>query len=84
MKKSTLLIIILILTLMLTGCQTGLSLRQYEDTNEYDQYQEDYDVLDKGPVAGGTLNLFTTAPDSLNPILTKNTYTADFLSFIYE
>ena len=84
MKRNTLLILILIIGLLLTGCQTGLYLRQYEEGSEYDQYHEDYDVLDKGPVAGGTLNLFTTAPDSLNPILTKNTYTADFLSFIYE
>jgi len=69
---------------MLTACQSGFDMRKHEDGSGYKQYQEDYDVLDRGPVKGGTLNLFSTVPDSLNPVLTKNTYTADFLGFIYE
>lgn len=84
MKKSALCIIILAQILILTACQSGFDMRKYENSSEYKQYQEDYDVLDRGPVKGGTLNLFTTEPDSLNPVLTQNTYTADFLGFIYE
>ena len=36
-----------------------------------------YDVMDRGPVRGGVLSLFTTAPDTLNPILTGNSYVSD-------
>lgn len=84
MKKSAICIILLTFILMFTGCRSGFDMRQYENGSDYKQYQEDYDVLDRGPVKGGTLNMFATKPDSLNPVLTKNTYTADFLGFIYE
>lgn len=86
MKKNLNLFIILIFCVMLSACQTGMDpaqMLQYSDS-EITGQNEDYDILDKGPVPGGTLNIFTTEPDTLNPILTKNTYTADFLSFIYE
>ena len=84
MKKSVLLIIVMFLCLTLTACQVFPDLQQYQRSTSDEPYQVDYDVLDKGPVKGGTLNLFSTEPDSLNPILTKNVYTADFLGFIYE
>lgn len=75
--------------IFLTSCQNGqdpeeLLMQQYEENMEEDSYQADYDILDKGPEAGGTLNMFTTNPDSLNPVLTKNIYVSDFLSFVYE
>lgn len=84
MKKSVLLIIMMSICLSLTACQALPDLQQYRGNTEAEPYQADYDILDKGPVTGGTLNLFTTEPDSLNPVLTKNVYTADFLSFVYE
>ena len=84
MKKTILLIIITALCLSLTACQVVADLQQYQGSTSDEPYQADYDVLDRGPVNGGTLNLFTTEPDSLNPVLTKNIYTADFLSFVYE
>ena len=88
MKRSINIIILLLICTLLSACQTGIDsgqLQQYggsggAGTGQY----EDYDILDRGPVSGGTLNVFTTEPDTLNPILTKNTYTADFLGFIYE
>lgn len=43
-----------------------------------------YSVMDRGPERGGTLRLFSTRPDTLNPILTKNMYVQGFSSFIYE
>ena len=43
-----------------------------------------YDVMDKGPEKGGTLRLFSTIPDTLNPITTKNKYVQNFCSLIYE
>lgn len=86
MKKLLNVFIILLLLTSLSACQTGMDpaqLLQYGASQGTGQY-EDYDILDRGPVPGGTLNIFTTEPDTLNPILTKNTYTADFLGFIYE
>ncbi|RCX17121.1 peptide/nickel transport system substrate-binding protein [Anaerobacterium chartisolvens] len=41
-------------------------------------------VVDKGPVKGGVVNLFTTKPDSLNPILTKNIFVQNFTGFIFD
>lgn len=91
MKKACRTIIYMLICLMLTSCQTGYELEQLQKLHEkYDTAAErsksviDFDVLDSGPVKGGTLKLFTTEPDTLNPILTKNTYTADVVSFIYE
>jgi len=84
MKKPVLLMLIMFICLSLTACQAFPYLQQYQSSTSDEKYQADYDVLDKGPVSGGTLNLFTTEPDSLNPLLTKNVYTADFLSFVYE
>lgn len=49
-----------------------------------DNGQSVVDVMDKGPVKGGTLKLFTTNPDTFNPIFTKNSYVQDFLSLVYE
>lgn len=89
MKKMKWYIALILNIFLLASCQTGigdeqLQLQHYYDANDSAKYEADYDILDKGPVAGGVLNLFTTEPDTLNPILTKNTYVSDFLSFIYE
>lgn len=43
-----------------------------------------YEVTDRGPVYGGTLNLATLSPDTLNPLLTKDIYTKDILGIIFE
>lgn len=78
---------VITLCLLLTACQSGMEidpLQEYSNNTGTEQYKVDYDILDKGPVTGGTLNLFTMEPDSLNPILTKNTNTADLLGFIFE
>jgi|GEM_PF-275989 len=86
MKKSLNILVLLLICALLSACETGMTpeqLLQYSDGASTGQY-EDYDILDQGPVPGGMLNVFTTEPDTLNPILTKNTYTEDFLGFIYE
>ncbi|HHW32370.1 MAG TPA: peptide ABC transporter substrate-binding protein [Clostridiaceae bacterium] len=41
-------------------------------------------VLDMGPVKGGVLRIFSTDPDTLNPIITNNKYVKDFSGFIFE
>lgn len=89
MKKNKWFLAIILNIFLLASCQTGigdeqLQLQHYYNGNDGAKYEADYDILDKGPVTGGTLNLFTTEPDTLNPILTKNTYVSDFLNFIYE
>ncbi|NMB34609.1 MAG: peptide ABC transporter substrate-binding protein [Clostridium sp.] len=71
---------------MFSGCNIDLGglLEQNRD--------EDYsfldgsidDVLDTGPVKGGTLNLFSTIPDTLNPIFTANAFIKDYSCFVYE
>ncbi len=82
-------IIVVILCTLLTACQGGLGLeelrrQQYNIEREEGSYDVDYDVLDRGPVKGGTLKMFSTKPDTFHPLLTKNIYTSDFLSFVYE
>jgi len=71
-----------------TACGAALSewlmIEQYTDENINRFNRADYDILDSGPVKGGSLNLFSTEPDTLNPLLTKNVYVAEFLGFIYE
>jgi len=87
MYRNRFIIVIVLSILLLAGCQTGTGieqLRRYNTSGSTDPYQDDYDILDRGPVPGGTLHLFTTEPDSLNPLLTKNKYAVDFLQFIYE
>lgn len=87
MKRLVIFIVLIVFSTQLSACQTGMDPywpRQYMERAETGQSLEDYDILDKGPVQGGKLSLFTTEPDNLNPILTTNTYTADFSGFIYE
>ncbi len=88
-KKLTIIIITILFIFTLTACNSAslsdlLQIEQYTNDSNEQLYKADYDILDSGPVAGGTLNLFTTEPDTLNPLLTKNVYVADFLGFIYE
>ena len=75
LKRNMIIAILLVSCVFLTACQAD-SGNDLENLN--------YDILDRGPVKGGTLKLFTTRPDTLNPILTKNTYVSDFLSLVYE
>jgi peptide/nickel transport system substrate-binding protein len=89
MKKSTGMVFLLAICFLLSACQYGpgldpLQMQQLNGIGNTDEYKEDYDILDKGPVPGGVLNLFTTEPDTLNPVLTKNTYVSNFLGLVFE
>ena len=42
------------------------------------------DVMDQGPVKGGVLKLFCTAPDTLNPIVSNNSYVKEFSGLVFE
>jgi len=85
--KTIILILVFTLNLTLVSCQSDYDDLELEklgfDLNN-GIYKNNDDIMDKGPVKGGTLNLFSTFPDTLNPLLTKNAYASEFLSFIYE
>lgn len=85
--KSILFILVIIINLTLVSCQSEYDDLSYEKLNNdlnSGIYKNNDDIMDQGPVKGGTLNLFSTDPDTLNPLLTTSSNVSDFLSFIYE
>lgn len=85
MKRLLIIITTLLLLLsVLSACQTQdeFDKLQQEEAN-INPYDND-DIMDKGPVNGGILKLFSTVPDTLNPLMTSNAYVKDFSSLIYE
>lgn len=87
MTRVTAVILMLLISLSLVSCQPGPGDIDFQNIG-FDSnsgiYKNTDDIMDKGPVKGGTLNLFSTIPDTLNPLQTKNYYVSDFLGFIYE
>ncbi|OPX43248.1 oligopeptide-binding protein AppA precursor [Ruminiclostridium hungatei] len=83
MKKTfrILLLIFLTLSIFLGACTVNLEKNR---TVEEDVYEDRYDVIDKGPVKGGSVRLFTTPVDTLNPVTTGNIYVQDFLGLVFE
>jgi ABC-type dipeptide transport system, periplasmic component len=83
------LILPVFMSLSLVSCQTSsdnnyIQLEQQSLNTGEDIYKSNDDILDSGPVKGGLLNLFSTIPDTLNPLLTQNSYVNDFLGLFYE
>lgn len=82
MKRVLRIISLLVLvSILLSACTVNLK-KKTEATE--DDYEEKYDVIDKGPVKGGTVRLFSTPVDTLNPVITNNTYVQDFLGLVFE
>ena len=85
LKKFLLLILVASFEIGAVSCSpygTGM-----QNTNDVSAtlIQKNYDdIMDKGPIKGGTLKLFTTVPDTLNPILTGNANVRDLCSLIFE
>jgi peptide/nickel transport system substrate-binding protein len=77
-------LIIFILIIMLTSCSLPQNSASTDETSKDSAVQKSDDVIDNGPVKGGTLKLFCTSPDTLNPILTNNLYVKEFEGFIFE
>lgn len=46
-------------------------------------YSNDY-AVDEGPAKGGRVNVYSTQPDTYNPLLTRNMYAAAMLGLVYE
>lgn len=53
-------------------------------TNTSTPTSDNTNILDKGPVKGGKLRLFSTTLDTVNPILTKNRFEVEFQNLIFE
>ncbi len=83
MKKTfkILLLTISTLSVFLSACTVNLEKNR---TVEDAAYEDRYDVIDKGPVRGGAVRLFTTPVDTLNPVTTGNLYVQDFLGLVFE
>ncbi len=74
--------LLLSISVLLCSCklnQNGKKEMQQEYSADYN-----YDVIDKGPVKGGSVRLFSTPIDTLNPVLTNNIFVQDFLSLVFE
>ena len=71
--KKRILLIMLSLILILSGCFSG------NDENK-EASNSDKNV----PKLGGTLNLSSYSPDTMNPLVTKYSSVRDFLYLIYE
>ena len=81
MKTIRKLSILFIISILLSACTVNLERnRPVED----DVYEDKYDVIDRGPVKGGAIRLFTTPVDTLNPVLTNNVHVQDFLGLVFE
>lgn len=76
---------LVVICILLTGCnqiESGLVPESIPLTNK--EVVKRDTLMDQGPVRGGTLQLFSTYPDTLNPILTTNKYVKEMLSTVYE
>jgi len=64
---------------------SGAAVRDYIATPIVNSaiYSNDY-IIDEGPVNGGSLRIYATHPDTFNPLLTKNLYTAAMFNLVYE
>ncbi|NLD49874.1 MAG: peptide ABC transporter substrate-binding protein, partial [Clostridiaceae bacterium] len=84
-RKIFILVAIFIMNLLLPSCSVMNEPQEPSNNNENIFMNGNMDdVLDTGPVKGGILNLFSTAPDTLNPITTNNAYVKDYSRFIFE
>lgn len=83
--KTLFLILAVCISILFTSC-SYLNLGENDDSkdNEYNFLDSEDDVIDIGPVRGGVLKLYSTNPDTLNPILTNNKYVRDYSAFVFE
>lgn len=81
--------ILVLICFLITSCsfygRYGKNVDEMQiEFNKTDDYNRNYDIMDKGPVKGGTLKLFCTVPDTLNPLLTKNLYVQQVCGLIFD
>jgi peptide/nickel transport system substrate-binding protein len=83
LKRLLVTVLLICMAIFFTACG-DLSQSVPQNTADNTRYGVKDDIMDKGPVKGGTLNLFSTKPDTLNPLLTNNAYVRDFLGLMFE
>ena len=84
-KKASLLLFFIVSIVIFASC--GIIDELYKDDISSDRLYDNesqYEVIDGGPIRGGTLNLFSTEPDTLNPLITKNRFVSEFLNLVFE
>lgn len=74
--------LLIIVSISLSACTVNL--KNKTNVDKENTYVDKYDVIDKGPVKGGLIRLFSTPIDTLNPIITNNSYVQDFLGLVFE
>lgn len=84
MKKNILSAILVLVLIMVAGCEAGDKALENTGSGTDLVAKKADDIMDMGPVKGGTLKLFTTVPDTLNPVMTGNLYVKDLLSLVFE
>ncbi|MCX7842430.1 MAG: peptide ABC transporter substrate-binding protein [Clostridia bacterium] len=85
MRKSILIILIVIVGIIMSSCCASGGIEKKQNRHITDIYKDDKDdVMDSGPVKRGTLKLFSTYPDTLNPILTKSSFVQSHMRFVFE
>ncbi len=72
------------LTALLSGCAAYSNQGNVGGLEGLNGRVDYSDIEDIGPIKSGTLKLFSTQPDTLNPILTKNRYVSEFLGLVFE
>ncbi len=80
-QKLKVLLLFFVMSVLLSACTINLD---RSASIEEELYEDKYDIVDRGPVKGGAIRLFSTPVDTLNPILTSNIYVQDFLGFVFE
>lgn len=85
MRKVWIYLLLFSYILFLTACTKEDSANQPITLNESTAITDPVNgITDRGPEKGGTIKLFTTRPDTLNPITTTNVYVQDFSPLIFD
>lgn len=73
--------IFLLILLLLSSCNYQQGEQSLDDNIQPEQRK---DIQDTGPVKGGTLNLYSSNPDTLNPLFTKSKSNAEILNLVFN
>jgi len=84
LNRGSKLALVVIICISISGCNQMSELLNPAVPQESDAVVNKDAVMDYGPVRGGTLKLFSTHPDTFNPIATTNIYVREMLSNVYE
>ena len=88
--KRAVLTVLTVLSIVLTTCGCGeikTMMEVQENLSEVKVnsgiYSNDY-VLDEGPREGGSIELYATTPNTLNPLLVQNVYVREITGLVFE